>query len=145
MQTTHRPTSVRSTPEPGRRFGYALAIGINIVMFWIVHNVLDWGWPSFITEDWSRVRGIIQTSIVVTILVNAAFLAFDPKWFKGLGEALTGFVSLIATFRVFTVYPFDFSGYTGPWDLLARMILVVAIVGTVIGVVANLLKAARAR
>jgi hypothetical protein len=45
---------------------------------------------------------------------------------------------------VFSVYPFDFSPYSGPWDLLAKFVLIIAIVGTVVGIVTNIGKAARA-
>ena len=144
MRTMDPIPTLDDSKALGRRIGYGIAVGINLVMVWVVYNVLEWGWPPFITEDWTRVRGVVAMSMIVAIIVNAAFILFDPRWFRGIGEAISGFASLIASLRVFSVYPFDFSPYAGPWDFLAKFILVVAIVGTVIGIVTNLGKAIRA-
>lgn len=143
MQTIDRNTTREAVKSFARQFGYALSIGINIVLIWVAHNMVDWGWPSFITEDWTRVRGLVEASLLVSIIANLAYIASDPKWVRGLGEATTNLVSVIATIRLLTVYPFDFSAYDGPWDVLTKFILVMVIVGTVVGFVANIGKAAK--
>lgn len=142
MQTTQlKPERFVSKPE-ARRFGYALAIGINIVMVWIVFNVAEWGWPPFITQEWNQVSGIVGLSIIATIITYVAYLVYDPVWFKGLGDAAAAVVSLVASLRVLSVFPFDFSAYGEPWETLTRFILIVAIVGTSVAILVNLGKAA---
>ena len=143
MQTVQQKPPVEIAKQAGRRVGYALAIGINIVMLWVVYNVLDWGWPPFITEDWSRVRGLIALSMIVAILANLAFMAYDPKWFRGFGDATQGVFAVIASARVLAVFPFDYSAYTGPWEFLTRAVLIIAVIGTGIGIIANIAKGIR--
>lgn len=144
MQTMQRRSSEQwISKRDQRRFGYALAIGINLVMVWVVYNILDWGWPPFITSEWDRVVDIVALSMIAAILANAAYLAFDPRWFKRLTDAATGVVGVIASARVLSVFPFDFSNYTGPWETLSRIVLIIAIVGSAIGVLVNLAMAAR--
>ena len=145
MQTVQPTRQPLTSKRERRRFGYAVAIGINVALLWIVHNVVAWDWPPFITDEWNRVSGLVELSLFATILVTVAYLSFDPPRFKGIGDAVTGLVSLSATARVLSVFPFDFADYPGPWATLVRAALILAIVGTVIGIIANLAKAVRGR
>jgi hypothetical protein len=71
------------------------------------------------------------------MVVNALFIFYDRRWFKGLGDALSQTVSIVATVRLLGVFPFDFSGWDGPWELVARAVLIVALVGTAISILAS--------
>lgn len=33
-----------------RRVGYSIAIGINLVLLWVINNLVAWGWPPFLTR-----------------------------------------------------------------------------------------------
>lgn len=140
MTITQRRQRTRRPSRLTRQVGYGLAIGINAVILWIVQNLGVWTWPSFVTEEWSRVRWLVSLSVVATIAANVAFLVYDTPWFKALGEAVSGVFSVLAAIRVFTVFPFEFSGYGGVWSGVARILLVIAIVGGSIAVFANLTK-----
>jgi hypothetical protein len=141
MQTVQRRDDTARQPRLARQAGYGLAIGINTVLLWVVQNLGDWGWPSFVTAEWTRVRWIVSLSIAATILANVLYIVYDAPWVKALGDAGSGVVSVMAAVRLFTDFPFDFTGYAGPWSLLVRFFLIVAIVGGGIGVLANLAKA----
>ena len=54
-------------------------------------------------------------------------------------------VGIAVLTRYLAVFPFDFSMYAGfNWAVLARIVLIVGIVGSAIGVIVELVKLARA-
>ena len=126
----------RAKSPAGRRAGYVVAIMVNAIGLYIVQNLLEWD-VSFVTGDFARVDGLISLSLIATIVANALFFLFDPRWFKGLGEAVSQTISLIATIRLLQVFPFDFDEWTGPWELLARAVLIIAVIGTAVGILAS--------
>lgn len=144
--TLDRPPVRRKTTEPpsGRRIGYAIAIAINAAFLYIVHNLLEWDWVPFLTTDFNRVLGILTASLILTIAVNVLYLGYDASWFKSLTQAITLFVSLLVTIRIFNVWPFDFSTTTFNATWLARLILMVAIVGTSVAILVEVSKFIRA-
>jgi hypothetical protein len=121
-----------------------VAIAVNIVMLWIVNNLLEWGWPSWLTDDFDRVLPIINVSIVATIIVNLAYIAYDTTWFKSTLQVGLLVISLVATIRLYQVFPFDFSAYSFNWEAVTRGILIFACVGIGIGVVVEIVKLAKA-
>jgi hypothetical protein len=114
-----------------------VAIIINAIGLFIVQNLVAWD-ISFVTNKFAEVEGVISRSLVATIVVNALFLFYDRRWFKGLGEALSQTVSLVATIRLLQVFPFDFDGWNGPWDQVTRAVLIIAVIGTVVSILASL-------
>jgi hypothetical protein len=144
-QTTEARDKTRNRPTaPARRFGYLVAIGINVVMLVIANNILDWGWLPWLTDDFSGVVWLINVSLVVTILLNLAWLAFDPAWYRSAGQIVSNIVSLVVTVRIYQVFPFDFSGYDFNWGALTRVVLILAIVGAAIGTLVEARKLATA-
>ncbi|MGI9614998.1 MAG: hypothetical protein ACR2QO_18955 [Acidimicrobiales bacterium] len=126
----------RAGQRAGRRVGYVVAIIINAIGLYIVRNMLDWD-ISFVTSDFAQVEEIIARSLVATIIVNALFVFYDRRWFKGLGEALSQTVSIVATARLLGVFPFDFSGWDGPWEQVARLVLILALIGTAVSILVS--------
>ena len=134
----------RTDPSPAaRRLGYALAALINGVLIVIVRNIGEWDWLPFLTEEFEDVVPIITLSLAASAVGNLAFIVYDRPWFKAATQMAAAVVSLVATVRVFQVFPFDFSVYDFDWDTVARGILIVAIVGTAISVVVELTKLVR--
>lgn len=54
---------------------------------------------------------------------------------RSIGELLTDLVAIAVTWKVFSVFPFDFTAYDFPWEVLTRFVLIVAIVGSAVGAV----------
>ena len=123
-----------------RRIGYGVAAFFNLVFLVIVNNILEWGWFSWLTEDFETLLPVIRLSLLASIVVNSVYIMYDPKWFKALCEAGLVTISLIVAIRTWQVFPFDFSEYSFDWELLVRWILVVAIVAMSIALVVNLVK-----
>lgn len=144
--TSTRPpaaATVADRPTASRRFGYTLAVALNGGMLWIAHQLLDWDWPRFLTDDFDRLLPWVTFSFVTSMVVNAGFLVRDRGRPRALGDLVTSAVALVVSQRTWEVFPFDFVGYARDWAWLCRTLLVIAIVGSAIGVLVNAIKLAR--
>lgn len=127
-----------------RRFGYLVAIAVNAAMLFVVNNLLEWGWFSWITNQWEDVLPLISLSLVAAMAVNVVYLMFDRDWFKALTQVMLAAINLVVTVRIWQVFPFDFSAYAFDWTAVTRAILVVAVIGVGIGLVVETAKFVRA-
>jgi len=139
MSTTHIeiPAEVRSA---GRRAGYAIAVMVNLVLLIIVQNILEWGWLPFLTEEFSDVVPWISFSLVTSIVVNLVYQANDTPGVKSIGQIVTNLISIFVTYQFLRVFPFDFSNYDFNWGIVARIVLILTIVGAGIGVLTEAVK-----
>lgn len=129
----------------GRRLGYSIAIGINVVLLIIVQNILDWGWLPFLTEDFAQVVPWISFTMGASILANLIYLFDDGQVVKSVGQIGINVISFVATYQVLSVFPFDFSSYGFDWGLVVRIVLILAMVGTGIGALVEVYRVASAR
>jgi len=131
------------SPQATRRFGYGVAVAVNVAMLWVVNNLLDWGWPSWLTDDFEQVLPIVNVSIVATIVVNLMYIIYDAAWFKSMFQVALLVISLVVTVRLYRVFPFDFSAYSFNWEAVTRGILILVCIAVGIGLIAELVKFAR--
>lgn len=131
-----------STKKLGRRVGYAIAVLVNLVMLVIAHNILDWGWLPFLTGDFAQVVPWISLGLIASIVANAVYQFNDTLVFKSTGQIGTNLISVFVTYRIWQVFPFDFSAYEFNWEALVRFLLVLAMVGAGVGVLAEVTKLA---
>lgn len=134
MTITERAPTRAKEPAPGRRVGYFVAAAVNVALLVIVHNVLDWGWPPWITAEWEDLLGLLTLSLVVAVAVSLAWIAYDPAWFKSAGNLVESIISLWVTARILQVFPFDFTPYEFNWEAIARAVLIFALVGVSIAI-----------
>ena len=118
-----------------RRFGYILAAAITVGMWFVINEWPGWQDLSFLTDKTRAVLGLVNFSLAVSVLVNLIYLVYDPVWFKSVGDVITTSVGLAVLVRLWQVFPFDFSDYAVDWTVLARVVLVVGIVGSCLGVI----------
>ncbi len=139
MQETAADTRPARTGQPraGKRFGYVVAIGCNAVGIYIVHHLLDWGWPRFLTDQFDDVLPLITVSFVYGMVTNAMFVVYDHQWFKSLANVGGSVIAFVITLRLFQVYPFDFSGYAVNWSWAVTTLLIIGMVVTAIAAVAE--------
>jgi hypothetical protein len=133
-------------PRPGTggaRVGYSIAIAVNLVMLVITQNILEWGWAPFLTVDFALVEPWISLSLTASILVNVIYQFDDGPAVKGIGQILVNLLSAYVTVQVLTVFPFDFSAYGFDWEVVARVVLILAAVGAGIGAVVEFVKLLR--
>lgn len=139
MSATQTPT--RPARSPFSRAGYVVAAALDLVMLVIVNSLAGWGWPPFLTDDFARVLPLMNLSIAADAAANVFYLVNDDGRIRSLGKLVLGGLSLVVLSRIWQVFPFDFSAYQGfDWDLLARLVLVVAMVGTGIGMLVEFTK-----
>jgi hypothetical protein len=127
-------TATKQRPSPAaRRVGYLFAAAITAAMWWVINVWPGWEQLSFLTGQTRDVLWLVNVSLVASIGADLTYVVFDPPWFKALGDLVTTGISLVVTLRVWQVFPFDFSGYSFNWAALVRFILIVAVVGSIIG------------
>lgn len=137
MTATATQTPKRRPAAPVRRLGYLVAMAVHAVLLVVVNNIVEWDVLPFLTAEFDSVVPIISASLWAGILVNAVWVAYDPRWVRSLGDLITGAVSLLAAVRMLQVFPFDFAASEFPWEMVARVVLIAAIVGVVIGMVVS--------
>jgi hypothetical protein len=123
-------------PRKNKRTDYIVAIIANIVIIIIANVGL-----SFLNADYHQVLPLFNIALSANIIVNAIFLLFDPDWFTSLLRMVLNSLSLAVTVLFLRVFPFDFSEYPGfAWATLARVLLIIGIVGCSIAIFAEALK-----
>ena len=136
MASTLTPVTDRP-PMKVRRSGYVIAIVMNGVMLWAVHQLLDWGWPRFLTDEFADTLPLLSISFIASMIVNICFLYRDGGWFRALADLVTAAVGLAVAVQTWAVFPFDFSDYGHDWSWLIRVGLVAGIVATAVAAVTN--------
>ncbi len=129
--TRHRPT------ESMRRIGFVAAAIANLVALWILHQLPDWDWPSFLTDEFDEVLPHLTVSLLVSAAFDLAWAWSRPAWLLHVGRLVTNVITAVVAARVWQVYPFDLATV---WDVVARVLLGVAFVGSTIGAIAELVK-----
>ncbi len=132
--------SARRPSAGARRAGYCIFIALGVA-FLVVFN----GWPGwqampFLTSDVDQVLWLVNFSVAAGIAANVVYLAYDPPWLKSLGDVVTTGTGLAAAIRIWQVFPFDLSS---GWSTAVRVLLVVAIAGSCITLVVQLVTLAR--
>ena len=112
MTVTREEPLVTTTSGLARRSGYVVAIAVNVLMLYVVNNLLAWDILPFLTDDFGRVLWLIDISLLATIMVNLVYVAYDQAWFRSLGQIGLNLISLAVAIRMYQVFPFDFSGST---------------------------------
>ena len=121
-----------------RRVGDVIGAAFNAALLYAANVWPGWETIPFLTEDVEQVIGLVNASIMVSLAANIAYLVRDPRWLKALGDVVTTAVGLAALVRIWQVFPFDFDSGGFDWPLAMRILLGIAIVGSVIGILAGL-------
>lgn len=130
----------RRRPTGGRRAGYGIAIGFSAALLLVLHAWPGWQSIPFLTSDTDQVLWLVSFSLAAGIAANAVYLARDPSWLKSLGDLVTTGIGLATAIRVWQVFPFSLSS---GWSAVVRVLLVIAIVGSCIGLVVQAVSSAR--
>lgn len=146
-ERTATATGRRSVPRQrpsraARRFGYAVACLVNAALLYAINRWPGWEAVPFLTDRTTEVLTAVNASLVVGIVVNLVWVWADPPRVRALGDALTTLVGLVALVTVWRVFPVDLSA---GWEAVARLLLVLGIVGSLIAVVTALVRLGRGR
>ena len=133
---TAHPTNRES--KRARKIGYVVGFMVNSIMLFIVNVRPGWRQLSFLTEDFAGILWLINLSMVSNATANLIYLWYDPAWFKSLCQVGISAIGLGAAIRMLRVFPFDFASYSFNWSALTRLLLALAILGSLVAIVTEL-------
>ena len=128
-------------PSAGaRRAGYGVAILFSAALLIILNGSPGWQAIPFLTSGTTQVLWLVNLSLAASIAANLVYLAYDRPWLKSFGDLATTGIGLAAAIRIWQVIPFDLSS---GWSTAVRALLVVAIAGSCIALVVQIVSLAR--
>lgn len=132
--------SARRPSVGARRAGYCIAIAFGAAFLVVLNGWPGWQAMPFLTSEADQVLWLVNFSLAAGIAANVVYLAYDPPWLKSLGDMATTGIGLATAIRVWQVFPFDLSS---GWSTAVRVLLVVAIAGSCIALVVQIVTLAR--
>lgn len=129
-----------AAPSAASRFGHLVGIGVNLVLLYVAHHLLEWGWPAFLTEGFEQLLPIVTASFLASMAVEAMYLLRDRGWVRSLGNVVTSAFGFAVAVRTWQVFPFDFTGYARDWTGLTRFVLVIVLSVTLLALVVESVK-----
>ena len=109
----------------------------------VANNILSWGLFPWLTSEFEDLLPVVNIVLGFNIVLNLVYMAYDERKFKAVTQIVVNVMAIGVVVLTWQIYPFDFSAYDFPvdisafdlsWDLLARFVLGVAILGTAIAV-----------
>ncbi len=108
---------------------------VNTVPLWrqLTHGV--------ILESWVNILWAANLSMAVQIIGNLILAIYRPARLYSFMQAIFAAVGLVSLIVFFNVFPLDFSQIVGSWlNLFFKVILLLAMIGTLIGMIVNLVR-----
>ena len=128
-------------PSAGaRRAGYCIAIAFSAALLIVLNGQPGWQAMPFLTSDAGQVLWLVNLSLAAGIAANVVYLAYDSPWVRSLGDLVTTGIGLAAAIRIWQVFPLALSS---GWSIAVRVLLVVAIAGSCIALVVQIVSLAR--
>ena len=137
MAPTHR---ARRPSAGARRAGYGLAIVFSTALLIILNGSPGWQAIPFLTSDTTQVLWLVNLSLAAGIAANAVYLVHDSPGVKVPGDLVTTGIGLVTAIRILQVFPFALSS---GWSTAVRVLLVIAIAGSCIALVVQIVALAR--
>lgn len=122
----------------GRKAGYLVAVIVNTAVLFLVNVRPGWREVSFLTDSLQGILWLINLSLVSNAVINGVYLWRDPAWFKSVAQIGVSVIGLTAAVRMLQVFPFDFSAYSFNWAGVTRVLLALAVFGSVVTIVTEL-------
>lgn len=123
-----------------RRAGYCIAIVFSAAILFVLNARPGWQAMPFLTSEMSQVLWLVNLALAAGIAANAVYVAYDPPWLKSLGDLVTTGIGLAAAILIWQVFPF---GLSSGWSTAVRVVLVIAIAGSCVALVAQVVSLAR--
>jgi hypothetical protein len=134
-------TPARPPAPAARRDAYLTAITMGAALLFALNIWPGWQILPFLTSDTSRVLWLVNLSLAAGLAANVVYLAYDPPWFRLLGELVRAGTGVAAAVRLWQVFPFDF--HAAVWSVAVRVLLAMVIVVSGTGIVVQLVWLAR--
>ncbi len=123
---------------------YVATIIANIAFLVVFNNLRNWG-VEFLTAEFDSLLWLFNLSAGATIVANSVYLAYGYEWFKAATKTVINSISLIWLYRLYQAFPFNFSSASMPvidfsWDTIAKMVLILAMIGTGIAILVEFIR-----
>ncbi len=123
-----------------RKAGYLVAVVVNAILLVLVNARPGWRVLPFLTQDFVGVLWLVNLSLVASAGVNLAYMRYDAAWFRSTCQVGVSTLGLAAALRMLQVFPFDYSAYAFNWAAVTRLVLVVAVFGSAVAIVVELVR-----
>ena len=133
----------RRTPVAARRVGYLVAVLVQSVLLFVINVSPGWEALPILTADAALVIGLINASLTVSIVANLSYVGYHAPWWRAFGDIVTTTVGLAVLLRLWQVFPFDFGAGSVDWALVSRVVLVIAVCASVLGILVQLVTLVR--
>ena len=137
MTTTSTATRAERRTAGARRAGYVVAALVNALLLALTNTWPGWDAVPVLTGDTPRVLGLVNASLVASVVANLVYLLRDPPWLRAVGDLVTTSIGLAALVRIWQVFPFEVED---GWRLVIRLLLALGAVGSVIGIASALVR-----
>jgi hypothetical protein len=124
----------RQRSRASRRGSYLVSIAINGVLLYLLNAHPGWQSMSFLTPATAQVIGLVNLTLWAGIAVNGVYVMADPPPLRAVGDLVTLTITLVTMVRVWDVFPFAFHGSVAFVGVIARVVLIIGIVGASIGI-----------
>jgi hypothetical protein len=131
--TGHQLDPSDPAPVRGRRAAYAGSLLTSLVMLLLINVWPGWEVVPFLTPRTVLVLGAVNASIVARAIADLVNVVVDLPRPRAFGDIISIGFGLIAITQVWRVFPLDVIG-TG-WEVVARVLLAIGFVGSLIGIV----------
>jgi hypothetical protein len=141
-----KPPAPKVKSRSGRIWGYAITAVIHVLLIYIANSLLDWH-AQLITLRWTEVLGLLNALFALNIVAYGSFIISDGRWYYYLARTILDVVGIAVSYRLVTVFPFDFNGFfeLGWLNEVVPILLWLGMVGIVIGIIARTVRLAAGR
>ena len=116
---------------------------LDILLAHHLLKALEPGTHLLLVGDVDQLPSVGAGDVLRDVIASGLRVIYPAEWFVDTTEIVLLAVSLYATVVLWRVFPFDFEDSDFPWDLLTHALLILAIVGTAIGIVFQIVKTLR--
>jgi len=121
-----------------RKTGYLISAGVNAFLAVLVNYRPGWVVLPFLTASFVEVLWLINLTLIAGVATNLAYVAYEPAWFTSVGKLVVTAIGLAAAVSLFRVFPFGFMAYTFEWAVVVRVLLVLAVIGSIVAILIEL-------
>ena len=115
-----------------KQVDYIIAIIVNVIVLYVGINLLKWHVP-YVKESFAAVLPALYLSTGSNILGNALFLINTGTYLQITIRLIINLFSFYFLYRLYVVFPFDFSAVTNWFNTAVKVGLVLGMIGVIIG------------
>lgn len=141
--TTTSPSTKRRSATGDQRGGQVANAVVNAILLLATNVWPTWQVVPFLTEDTRHVLVLVNLVLAAGVVGNLAFAVADRPRLTALGNLVLLGIGVAALVRLWQVFPFDFGNAALDWAIVVRVLLIVGLAGSGIGMIVHLVTMVR--